>query len=152
MCASCSPTTTAKFAERKRDAAARLVRGEVIDAMCAIEGGLEHEMWPPAPISTTHWQANAPVLAKRLPHGSWSSVSIAYGRVLSLNRNEQGRAGAQLAGMDYDLLADDLKELQRAEDLLLWAAGDQMVRLQLHAELEARRVEAVGATAPPEAA
>jgi hypothetical protein len=122
-------------------AAARLVRDELLDAMAAIEGALVAGTWPPTPISTAQWQAQAPVLAKHMPHGSWASVCISFGRVLTLNQGTS-RVGLPIHEMERDGLEDDLQEMQLAEDALLWAAGDQLVRLELQAQVAARRAAA----------
>ncbi len=123
-------------------AAARLVRDELLDGMAAAEAAVDDGTWPPAPISTAQWQAQAPVLAKHMPHGSWASVCIAFGRVLTLNQAATVRPGLPLHGMERDMLVDDLEEMQQAEEALLWAAGDQLVRLELQAQLAARQAAA----------
>ncbi|MDP9302944.1 MAG: hypothetical protein M3O92_00350 [Actinomycetota bacterium] len=77
----------AAAAQEEVRTAARLVRGELIDALAEIEGAWIGNYYPVNSISLHHWREHEATLARRLTAQDWGSVVVGVGRVKEMNRD-----------------------------------------------------------------
>jgi hypothetical protein len=104
--------------------ASRLLRGELLDGMAAMEGVLIDGRWPSFPAPVEQWRLHANTIARGLDHATWAQIAIAYGRVLEFNQGAEMNGTGELSQRDIDQIEDHLLEISPAERSLLHAGGD----------------------------